>query len=323
MKKKIFAILLVTALISVAIVGCSSPSSGTKTFISIATGGTSGTYYPLGGAVAKIYNEKLSDVSANAQATGASVENIGLVAGGEAELAFVQNDTAYYAFNGTEIYEGKETVSNIKGMAMLYPEVIQIVASKDSGINSVEDLKGKKVAVGAPGSGTEANARQILDVHGLQYSDLGKADFLSFAEAADQIKNKQLDAAFVTAGLPTSAITEVAQTSDLVIVPIDSSMINQLSSLYPFYAEVTIPAETYRNQEQDVTTAAVMAMLIVNEELDEDLVYELTKAIFENRQTIIDTHSRGNDITLDTALQGMPIELHDGAKKYYDEKGVN
>ncbi len=322
MKKKIFAILLITALVSMAFAGCASPSSGEKTFISIATGGTSGTYFPLGGALAKIYNEKLSNVSANAQATGASVENVGLVAGGEAELAFVQNDTAYYAVNGTEIYEGKEKVTNIKGMAMLYPEVIQIVASKDSGIASIEDLKGKKVAVGAPGSGTEANARQILDVHGIQYSDLGKADFLSFSEAADQLKNKQLDAAFVTAGLPTSAITEVAQTSDLVIVPIDSAMTGKLSSQYPFYAEVTVPAGTYRNQDQDVKTTAVMAMLVASDDMDEDLAYELTKAIFENRQIIIDTHSRGNDITLESALKGMPIEVHPGAQKYYDEQGI-
>lgn len=322
MKKKIFAILLITALVSMAFAGCSSPSSGEKTFISIATGGTSGTYFPLGGALAKIYNEKLSNVSANAQATGASVENVGLVAGGEAELAFVQNDTAYYAVNGTEIYDGKEKVTNIKGMAMLYPEVIQIVASKDSGITSIEDLKGKKVAVGAPGSGTEANARQILDVHGIQYSDLGKADFLSFSEAADQLKNKQLDAAFVTAGLPTSAITEVAQTSDLVIVPIDSAMTSKLASQYPFYAEVTVPAGTYRNQDQDVKTTAVMAMLVASDDMDEDLAYELTKAIFENRQIIIDTHSRGNDITLESALKGMPIEVHPGAQKYYDEQGI-
>lgn len=320
MKKKLLSVLLVTVLLMVAIVGC-SPKTET-TYISIATGGTSGTYFPLGGALAKIFNEKVSNVSANAQSTGASVENVGLVAGGEAELAFIQNDITYYAFTGTEVYDGKDKVTNIRGLAMLYPEVIQIVATKDSGITSVEDLKGKKVAIGAPGSGTEANARQILAAHNLQYSDLGKADFLSFGEAADQLKNKQLDAAFVTAGLPTSAITEVAQTSDIVIVPIEAAKIAELASQYPFYAEVTVPAGTYRNQDQDVKTTAVMAMLVVNEKLDENLAYELTKSIFENRQIIIDTHSRGNDITLETALQGMPIEIHPGAKKYYDEKGI-
>ncbi|KAB3531500.1 TAXI family TRAP transporter solute-binding subunit [Alkaliphilus serpentinus] len=321
MNKRIFSLLLAVLLIAALVVGCSSTSNET-TFISIATGGTSGTYYPLGGAFAKVFNDNVENVTANAQSTNASVENVGLLEKGEAELAFIQNDVTYYAYTGTEIWEGKEKVTNVRGMAMLYPEIVQIVALKDSGIESVEDLVGKKVAIGAPGSGAEANARQILAAHGISYDDLGKADYLSFAEAADQLKNKQMDAAFVTAGIPTSAITEVAQTADVVVIPISAEKIAELSSQYPFYAEVVIPAGTYKDQDSDITTAAVMAMLVVKADLDEDLVYELTKAIFENRQVIIDTHNRGNDITLDTALAGMPIEVHPGAQKYYDEKGV-
>jgi hypothetical protein len=207
-------------------------------------------------------------------------------------------------------------------MAMLYPEVVQIIATKASGIKSVADLKGKKVAVGAPGSGAEANARQILEAHGLTYEDLGKADFLSFSEAADQLKNKQIDAAFLTAGIPTSAISEVAQTSDVIIVPIDPAKIAELIAKYPFYTEVIIPAASYKGQDTEITTAAVMAMLIVNQDMDETLAYNLTKAMFENRQVIIDTHQRGNDIKLETALAGMPIDLHPGAQKYYDEMGI-
>ncbi len=324
MNKKLLALIVVALMVMTVFAGCSkdATSKGGTTFISIATGGTAGTYFPLGGAFAKIFNDNVDGVTANAQSTGASVENIGLVGKSEAELAFVQNDITYYAYNGTEIFEGKDKITNVRGMAMLYPELVQIVALKDSGINSVEDLKGKKVAIGAPGSGTEANARQILAAHGVSYDDLGKADFLSFGEAADQLKNKQLDAAFVTAGLPTSAITEISQTTDIVIVSISSQKIAELINLYPFYTEVTIPAGTYKEQNEPVTTAAVMAMLVVNKDVKDDLVYELTKSIFENRQVIIDTHSRGNDITLDTALQGMPIEVHPGAQKYYDEKGV-
>ncbi len=329
MNKKLFAFLMVAILLVSVMAGCTSkPEQGTEapqaetTYISIATGGTSGTYYPLGGAMAKIFNDNVAGVVANAQATGASVENMGLVSQGEAEIALIQNDITFYAYNGTEVYEGKDKITNVKGMAMLYPEVIQIVALKGSNINSVEDLKGKKVAIGAPGSGAEANARQILASHGLAYEDLGKADFLSFAEAADQLKNKQIDAAFVTAGLPTSAITEVAQTTDIVIVPITSAKIAELGQQYSFYTEVTVPGGTYKGQDADVTTTAVMAMLIVQDELSEDFVYELTKAMFENRQTIIDTHSRGNDITLETALKGMPIDVHPGAQKYYTEKGI-
>ena len=335
--KKGTVLLLVLVLTMALLAGCGSNQTtggtedggetaksggGGTTYISIATGGPAGTYYPLGGAMAKIFNDNVDNVTANAQSTGASVENIGLVSKGETEIAFIQNDITYYAYTGTEIFADQGKIENIKGMAMLYPELVQVIATKDSNINSIEDLKGKKVAIGAPGSGAEANARQILAAHGMTYDDLGKADYLSFDEAADQLKNKQIDAAFLTAGLPTSAVTEVAQTTDIVVVPITSAKITELANEYPFYTEVVIPGGTYKGQDEDVTTAAVMAMLVVPEELDEDLVYELTKALFEHRQVIIDTHARGNDIKLETALQGMPIEVHAGAQRYYDEMNV-
>ena len=329
MLKKVLSMMCVTALVASLSVGCSpsqesggSNTGGKTTYISIATGGPAGTYYPLGGAMAKIFNENIEGVTANAQATGASTENIGLVSKGETEIAFVQNDITHYAYTATESFEGQAKMENIRGMAMLYPELVQIIATESSGIKSVEDLKGKKVAIGAPGSGVEANTRQVLAAHGMTYADLGKADFLSFNEAADQLKNKQIDAAFLTAGLPTSAVTEVAQTSSIVIVPIGKDKVAQLAKDYPFYTEVVIPAGTYSGQDSDITTAAVMAMLVVPEKLDEDLVYNLTKSLFEKRQVIIDTHTRGNDIQLDTALKGMPIEVHKGAQRYYNEKGV-
>jgi hypothetical protein len=299
-----------------------APTGGKKVFINIATGGTGGTYYPLGGAMAKIYNEHIDGVTANAQATGASVENIGLVASGETEVAFVQNDVTYYAWTGTESFADKDKVTNIRGMAVLYPEVTQVIATASSGIKGIEDLKGKKVAVGAPGSGTEVNARQMLAEYGLTYDDLAKADYLSFNEAADQLKDKQVDAAFVTGAIPTSAVTEVTQTADIVVVPVDSDKIAALAAKYPFYTEVTIPANSYRNQTDDVTAAAVMAMLVVPQDLDEDLAYNMTKQLFEQRQVIIDTHDRGNDIKLETALDGMPIDVHPGAQRYFDEMGI-
>lgn len=341
MSKKFISVLMALALMISMLVGCSQPTttpdpadtptpadtpapstSGEKVFINIATGGTGGTYYPLGGAMAKIFNENIEGVTANAQSTGASVENIGLVSTGETEIAFVQNDVTYYAWTATETFADKEKITNIRGMAMLYPEVVQIIATASSGIISVEDLAGKKVAVGAPGSGTEVNARQILGEYGLTYEDLAKADYLSFAEAADQLKDKQIDAAFVTAAVPTSAVTEVTQTADIVVVSVDSAKIASLAEKYPFYTEVTIPADSYKNQTSDVTAAAVMAMLVVPENLDEDLAYNLTKNLFEKRQVIIDTHDRGNDIKLETALNGMPIDVHPGAQRYYEEQGI-
>lgn len=324
MSRKTIAIMLALVLVLSVAVGCGSSktSGGDSQYISIATGGTSGTYYPLGGAIAKIFNDNVEGVTANAQSTGASVENIGLVSKGETEIAFIQSDITFYAYEGIENFADTGKVENIRGMAMLYPEVVQIVANASAGINSIEDLVGKKVAIGAPGSGTEANARQILEAHGITYDDLAKADYLSFGEAADQLKDNHIDAAFVTAGLPTSALVEVSTSNDIVVVPMSKAKLDALSAQYPFYTGVIIPGGSYRNNDNDVLAAAVMAMLVVPEELDEDLMYNLTKQLFEQRQVIIDTHDRGNDIKLETAIVGMPIELHPGAAKYYEEVGI-
>ena len=323
MFKKSISIILVLVLLSAIVVGCSDSKTGEKdNYISIATGGPAGTYFPLGGAIAKIFNDNIEGITANVQSTGASVENIGLISKGEAEVAFVQNDITYYAYTGTESFEGKGEMKNIRGLAMIYPELVQIIVTEESGIESVEDLRGKKVAIGASGSGVEATARRVLAVHDMTYDDLGKADYLSFNEAVDQLKNRQIDAAFITAGVPTSAVTELGQTSKIKIIPIESNKVSELKKDYPFYTEVVIPADTYNGQSSDVTTAAVMAMLVVPEDLDEELAYQMTKELFDKRQTIIDTHSRGNDISLETALEGMPIELHPGAKRYFDEQGV-
>jgi len=332
MFKKAFSILLVLVLVASLMVGCgqnadkpadggSGTGGGETVYVNIATGGTGGVYYPLGGALAKVYNDKLDNISANSQSTGASVENIGLILDDEAQIAFIQNDITYYAAEGIEMFEDKGKAEDLRGMAIWYPEVIQIVATKGSGIETVEDLKGKKVAVGAPGSGTEANARQILEAHGITYDDI-QADYLSFDEASTNLQDGNVDAAFVTAGLPTAAIVELTTSTDVVIVPIESGVIADLSAEYPFYTEVVIEAGTYKDQAEDVTTTAVMAMLVVHKDMDEDLAYELTKAMFENKDIIDETHDRGKDLQLETALEGMPIEVHPGAQKYYDEQGL-
>lgn len=298
------------------------PASGETKFISIATGGVAGTYYPLGGSMATILNDAGLGLQATAQSTGASVENVELITRGDAEIAFVQNDVTYYAYNGIEAFKDKGEMKEIAGMATLYPEVVQIIARGDLDIKSVEDLKGKKVAVGAPGSGTEVNARQILEIHGLSYDDLAKVDYLSFAEATDQLKNKQVDVAFVTAAVPTSAVTEVSTTADVKLVPMDEAKIKELSEKYPYYIQVDIEPGDYKGQEEKVVATAVMAMLIVPKNMDEDLVYNMTKAIFEHTDVIVEAHARGKDITLETALNGMPIDVHPGAQKYFDEKGI-
>ncbi len=288
--------------------------------ISIATGGTGGVYFPLGGALASIYNSHVPGLRASAESTGAALANIDLIRNGEVEMAFTQNDITYYAFTGTEMYaEEREPVDNIRGMAVLYPEIIQIVALTDAEIDTVEDLAGKRVAIGAERSGTEANANHILEAHGLGQEDLGEIHQISFAQAVLQMRNNEIDAAFVTAGLPTSAIEEMAATMDIEIVPIQSDRMSALTDQYPFYVEVDIPAGTYEGQSEDVRTAAVMAMLVVSSELQERLVYNMTQALFEHREYIADIHDRGNDIKLEAALVGMPLDLHPGAASFYEE----
>ena len=319
-------ILMALVLMGALIVGC-TPADGNgdegeveaeTIFISIATGGTGGVYYPLGGAMAKIFNENIEGANANAEATGASIANIQLVEDGDAQLALIQNDISYYAYEGIEMYEDKGKQESVRGMATVYPETIQIVAHGDSGIESVEDMVGKKVAVGDVGSGTEANARQILAAHGITYDDI-TPDYLSFAEAADNLRDGHIDAAFITAGFPTAAITEITQVSDVKIVPVAQDIVDALKVDYPFYTGVEIPAGTYRGQDDDVNTVAVMAMLVVPADMDEELAYNMTKALFENLDVLAAAHDRGADLKLESALDGMSLPLHPGVQKYFDE----
>lgn len=296
-------------------------SSDNGGFVSIATGGTGGTYYPLGGAIATVINNADIGLNANAQATGASIENVQLIHSGDAEIAFIQNDVAYYAYEGTEFFEedANAPYKDLRGLCCVYPEVVHIVASEESGIKSIEDLAGKKVAVGAPGSSCEVNGRQILEVYGLTYDDLGKADYLSFAEATDQIKNGQIDAAFATTAVPTSSFTELCTTHDVNLLPIDKEKADELIAKYPYYTYQEIHPEEYKGQPETLPVVAVKAMLVVNENMAEDEVYNITKALFEDLESIGEAHARGKDLTLETAEEGMSIPLHPGAQKYFEE----
>ncbi|MFC0189661.1 TAXI family TRAP transporter solute-binding subunit [Fictibacillus aquaticus] len=284
--------------------------------ISIVTGGTGGTYYPLGGEMAKIIKDN-AGYETSSQASGASVENMTLIQDGEANLAFTQTDIASYATEGQEMFkDGK--LDKIQAIGTLYPETVQIVALKDSGIKSVDDLKGKKVSVGAPGSGTYANAEQILKVHGITMDDI-KAQHLSFDESAEGIQDGNIDAAFITAGTPTGAVEALSASKGVTILPIAADKIKALMEEHKFYIEDTIASGTYK-LESEVKTVAVLSMLVASKDLSEETVYEITKAIFENTDKI--THAKGKLIKGENALNGVGIELHPGAKKYFDEKGI-
>ncbi|MDF2857481.1 MAG: immunogenic protein [Neobacillus sp.] len=285
-------------------------------FISILTGGTGGTYYPLGGSFAKIIGDA-TGIETNAETSGASAENMTTLKNGDAEVAFSQTDIASYAIEGKLMFEGK-AVDNVKAIGTLYPETIQIVTTKKSGITSVEDLKGKKVSVGAPGSGTAPNAEQILEVHGMTFDDIEKQD-LSFDESTQGIQDGTIDAAFVTAGTPTGAVEGLSATEDVVIIPIEQDKIDALIKKYPYYVKDEVLSGTY-GLESVVTTVAVQAMLVVSSDLSESVVYDITKAIFENLDKV--THAKGKLIKVENALNGVGIDVHPGAQKYFDEKGV-
>jgi uncharacterized protein len=284
-------------------------------FISILTGGTGGTYYPLGGAFASIISDE-TGIEANSETSGASAENMTTLKNGDAEIAFTQTDIASYAKEGKLMFDGN-AVENVQAIGTLYPETIHIVTTAKSGITSVEDLKGKKVSIGAPGSGTAANAEQILEIHGMTLDDIEKQD-LDFAESTDGIQDGAIDAAFVTAGSPAGAVEGLSATNDVVIVPLAQDKIDELIAKYPYYIQDEIPAGTYGLADA-VPTVAVSAMLAVVDSLSEDAVYQITKAIFENLDKV--THAKGEVIDPAKAKEGTGIEIHPGAQKYYDEKG--
>lgn len=284
--------------------------------VTVLTGGEQGVYFPLGGAMAQIINDNVSDVSATGVSTGASVVNINDIQDGMGELGLVQNDIAYYAQEGIIMFE--ETADNFSGIATLYPEVVQIVASADSGIETVEDLAGKRVAVGDQGSGTEANANQILDAHGISYEDISP-EYMAFGDASGGIQDGNIDAAFITAGTPTGAIESLKANRDITIVTISEDVIQDLTDEYPYYTEYEITSDVY-DTESDAVTVAVQAMLVASNDLPEDQVYEMTKAIFENLDVIENTHATGAEITKETAQDGMPIDLHPGAERYFNEE---
>ncbi len=317
-------IVLVTVLLVGAI---AAPTGAQVRLLALVTGGTAGVYFPLGGAMAEIWNARVTGVRVAAQSSGASVANIQALARGDAHLALVQNDVAYYAHNGREIFaepgsNAPKPIAGLRGIAMLYPETIQIVTLRGRRVATVDDLRGKRVVVGAAGSGTEANARQILQVHDIYYREM-RVDFLGFGAGIDQLRDGNVDAVFITAGVPTAAVTDIASSRDAMIVPVSNEALEALRARWPFYTRQIIAANTYRGQPAPVATVAVMAMLAARADLPDELVYNLTKALWENLDRMKAAHARGGDLSLTGALAGMPLPVHAGAERYYRERGVS
>lgn len=328
--KKLFSralALCLTLVMCMALVGCgssegsssgSSSGSSDPVKLSMATGGTSGTYYGFSGVVAQTLNSKLADtLEITVESTGASKANIQLVDANESQIAIVQNDVMYYAYSATDMFEGEAATTSFSAVASCYPEIVQIVANKS--ITSIDQLAGKKVSVGDAGSGVEFNARQILAAYGLSFDDI-VVNNQSFADSADSLKNGTIDAAFIVAGTPTTAVTELAATYDFNLLEVDDAHAQALQKDYGFYTQVNIPAGTYDCVAADVKAVAVMATIIARNDVSEDVIYAFTKGLFENKGEF--EHAKAAELDVNTAVSGVSIPFHPGAEKYYKEVGV-
>jgi len=288
-------------------------------FINILTGGTGGVYYPLGVAISKVYAEKIKDSKPSVQSTKASVENLNLIQQGKGELAFTLGDSLADAWKGNAEVGFKAKLDKLRTVAAIYPNYIQIAALKDSGIKTLADLKGKRISVGAPRSGTELNARAILEGAGMSYKDLGKVEYLPFNESVELMKNRQLDATLISAGLGVSAIRDLCASVECVIVEIPKSVVEKIGTPYQ---SAVIPGGTYPGNDKDVTAAAVQNYLVTNAKLSDDLVYQMTKDLFDALPTLQAAHAAAKAIKLDAAAKNPPVPLHPGAEKFYKEKGA-
>ena len=294
-----------------------------RRYVSIAAGWVTGAYFPMAGAISRIAWKHLKDegIKVTAESSGASVANAKLIGAGDTDFAILQNDIASYAYNGKEGMF-KKAVPNLLGVCTLFPEHVQIIARKDAGIKSIADLKGKKVAVGPVGSGTIENAGQILEAWGLSFKDLAKAEQLTASQSADYIKDGRLDAAFFTVAVGAAVITDTSLMTPINIVPVEGPNADKLIAKYPFYAKQVVPGKTYKQNDADVPTVSVMAMLAANGDLEADIVYAILKAVYEDLPQLKKAHAKFKDIEMEKGLVGMGIPLHPGAEKYFKEQGI-
>ncbi|WP_339463292.1 TAXI family TRAP transporter solute-binding subunit [Pseudomonas sp. EA_105y_Pfl2_R69] len=290
------------------------------TFINILTGGTSGVYYPIGVGLSQLYSNGIEGSKTSVQATKASVENLNLLQSGRGELALALGDSVADAWNGVEDAGFKAPLKKLRAIAGTYPNYIQIVANKESGINTLADLKGKRISVGAPKSGTELNARAIFAAAGLSYEDMGKVEFLPYAESVELIKNRQLDATLQSSGLGMAAIRDLAATLPINFVAIPAEITAKIGNAA--YQAASIPAGTYDGQDSDVPTVAITNILVSHDGVSEDVAYQMTKLMFDNLERLGNAHSAAKDIKLEGAAKDLPIPLHPGAERFYKEVGA-
>ncbi|WP_323022518.1 TAXI family TRAP transporter solute-binding subunit [Pararhodobacter sp.] len=309
---------LSAAIFAVAM-GVTLPAAA-QTQLSIATGGTGGVYYPMGGGLAEIINNRIDGYSATAEVTGASVENMGLIATGDADLAIALADTVEQAYSGTGRFEGQQ-LPMVRGLASMYANMVQIVALDSSGVTSLSDLRGRRVSVGAPGSGTEVNAEQILTANGISYDDIDEQR-LNFNETADALANGDIDVGFWSVGAPTSSILNLATTQAIHVIPLTEDEMTAAIGANPVFARTQLAGGTYTGVDEAVAVVGVPNVLVVSAEMDDDLAYAITKAMFDNIADLQAVHPAANETTVEFTLNATPVPLHPGAIRYFEEIGA-
>ncbi len=313
--KKIVSLLLVTALLL-----SGAAALAETTFLGITTGGTGGTYYPVGGEIAALWMKHIPDLDVSVQTSGGSKDNIIKMNNSEAEVGFAQNDVMYYAYQGDKDFFAGEVINSFMGIGSLYPELVQIVVAADSEIKTVADLKGKNVSIGAINSGVYFNAVQLLGEAGLTLEDI-KPHHLDFNESGTSFQNKQLDAFFITGGLPNAVVMEAASKREIRLIGLTEEQMANLQTKYGFYVPIVVPAGFYSpGMVEDVTVPSMNAVLICKADLPEELVYQMTKVLFENKDEM--THDKTKTFTAEYGVAGVPVPFHPGAVKYYTEKNL-
>ena len=315
--KKVLSIVLAAIMVVTLLAACGGTKAATK--MTMGTGGTAGTYYAFGGVLGQ-YIQNKAGIEVNVVSTDGSKANIESIDSGDYQLGTVQSDVMAYAWAGSRSFESNGAINSFRVVGGLYAEAVQLI-TMDPNVKSVADLAGKSVSIGAPGSGTYFNAMDVLGAAGLTEADI-KPQYQSFADSTDALKDGKIDAAFIVAGAPTAAITELCTTNDAYLVPIDGAVADKLMADCPFYTSYSIPAGTYKGQDADVTTVTVKATLIVAASASDDDVYNLTKAIFDNVDAIAAENGKGKELSVENATSGMSAPFHAGAAKYYAEKGV-
>jgi TRAP transporter TAXI family solute receptor len=311
---------MIRALAAGALVAFAMPAVAQEQ-LSVATGGTGGVYFPMGGGLAEVINNHVEGYSATAEVTGASVENMGLIATGDADMGLALADTVAQAYSGTGRFEGQQ-LPMIRGLASMYANMIQIVTLEGSGITSLEDMRGMRISVGAPGSGTEVNAEVILSANGITYDDIDEQR-LNFNETADALANGDIDAGFWSVGAPTSSILNLATTQSIVVIELSDAEMTAAQEAQPLFARTTLAGGTYEGVDGDTPVLGVPNVLAASSEMDEELAYQITRAMFENVEDLRAVHPAANQTTVEFTLAATPVPLHPGAIRYYEEIGAD